>query len=233
FGSRRFLTLYKSSSKDISHPPLPDKFSDSLQQLNIDFNLDFYGFPDKRRRDFRSSPSKIHTHTPQTGPTSEGQSIPRYFSDSDEDKTASSMDSTAPKSPPVEAVDDDSSTQLPTRLFAPGFFPTGLRLNIYSKANVIGAVASALAGSADMDVLLRPQFGRFLLPEAERHLWLDEVEDLQVTRLVHRLSSGHTFTTEDARTRGKQPENAPLPPEDKPEVEPIIHRNLWLLLLKT
>ena len=71
-------------------------------------------------------------------------------------------------------------------------------------------------------------------------MWVDEVEDLQVNRLVHRLSSGHTFTTEDFRggdksfrTRGKQPENAPLPPEDKPEVEPIIHRNLWLLLLKT
>ncbi|WZZ44743.1 hypothetical protein YC2023_041002 [Brassica napus] len=48
----------------------------------------------------------------------------RYpVSDSDEDKTASSMDSTAPTSPPVDSVDDDSSTQLPTRLFAPGFFP--------------------------------------------------------------------------------------------------------------
>ena len=64
-------------------------------------------------------------------------------------------------------------------------------------------------------------------------MWVDEVEDLQVNRLVHRLSSGHTFTTEDFRGgeksfrgRGKQPENAPLPPEDKPEVVPIIQRNL-------
>ncbi|KAF3577899.1 hypothetical protein DY000_02031787 [Brassica cretica] len=64
-------------------------------------------------------------------------------------------------------------------------------------------------------------------------MWLDEVEDLQVNRLVHRLSSGHTFNTEDFRGgdksfrgRGKQPENAPLPPEDKPEVVPIIQRNL-------
>ncbi|KAF3503454.1 hypothetical protein F2Q69_00043671 [Brassica cretica] len=122
---------------------------------------------------FRSSPSKIHTDTPQTGPTSDHQPIPMYyerfyifllirtrlcpllklcmpplecsFSDSDEDKTDSSMDSTAPTSPLVDAVDDGSSTQLPRRLFALGFFPTGLRLNIYSKANVIGAVASALA----------------------------------------------------------------------------------------
>nr|VDC97131.1 unnamed protein product [Brassica oleracea] len=51
-----------------------------------------------------------------------------------------------------------------------------------------------------------------LIPEAERHMWLDEVEDLQVNRLVHRLR--------------KQPENAPLPPEEKPEVVPIIQRNL-------
>uniref|UniRef100_A0A0D3BU76 DUF1985 domain-containing protein n=1 Tax=Brassica oleracea var. oleracea TaxID=109376 RepID=A0A0D3BU76_BRAOL len=342
-------------------------------------------------------------------PTPREQARPRKanrypVSDSDEDKRASSMDSTAPTSPPVNAVDDDSSMQLPTRLFAPGFFPTALRLNIYSKVNVIGAVASALAGSADMDVLLRSQFGRLfhlpaacchnstkligsllcrqlitarkyelwytfgthplrlsldefhsitglncgtfdvedsdseeaagsvmwhklfdtmvgditvakvlemlrnpflaswkrlplalivlvdgllafeavpqllaripdapntstfledpsacattviilntkdilavetepdvtvhfsLIPEAERHMWVDEVEDLQVNRLVHRLSSGHTFTTKDFRGedksfrgRGKQPENTLLTPEDKPEVVPIIQRNL-------
>ncbi|KAF2605442.1 hypothetical protein F2Q70_00025596 [Brassica cretica] len=72
-----------------------------------------------------------------------------------------------------------------------------------------------------------------LIPEAERHIWLDEVEDLQVDRLVHRLSSGHTFTTDDFRGgeksfrgRGKQPENAPIPPKDKSEVVPIIQGNL-------
>ncbi|CAN6831882.1 unnamed protein product [Brassica oleracea] len=72
-----------------------------------------------------------------------------------------------------------------------------------------------------------------LIPDAERHMWLYEVEDLQVNRLVHRLSSGHTSTTEDFRGgeksfrgRGKQSENAPLPPEDKPEVVPIFQRNL-------
>ncbi|KAG2289798.1 hypothetical protein Bca52824_049402 [Brassica carinata] len=67
-------------------------------------------------------------------------------------------------------------------------------------------------------------------------MWLYEVEDLQVNRLVHRLSSGHTSATEDFRGaeksfrgRGKQPENAPLPPEDKPKVVPIFQRNLELL----
>ncbi|KAH0867368.1 hypothetical protein HID58_074390 [Brassica napus] len=89
-------------------------------------------------------------HRRRSTPTPRKQARPRTtnrypVSDSDEDKTASSMDSTAPTSPPVDAVDDGSSAQLPRRLFGPGFFPTGLRLNIYSKANVIGAVASVLA----------------------------------------------------------------------------------------
>ncbi|KAH0867282.1 hypothetical protein HID58_074304, partial [Brassica napus] len=68
----------------------------------------------------------------------------RSVSDSDDDTTPSSMDSTAPTSPPVDVVDVGSSTKFPRRLFAPGFFPTQLRLNIYSKANVIASVASAL-----------------------------------------------------------------------------------------
>uniref|UniRef100_A0A0D3BGL3 DUF1985 domain-containing protein n=1 Tax=Brassica oleracea var. oleracea TaxID=109376 RepID=A0A0D3BGL3_BRAOL len=97
------------------------------------------------------------------------------------------MDSTAPTSPPVNSVDDDSSTQLPTRLFAPGFFPTALRLNIYSKANVIGAVASAQAGSADMDVLLGSQFGRlFHLPAARC---------LNLTKLIGSLLCRQLITT--------------------------------------
>ncbi|CDY54018.1 BnaCnng26010D [Brassica napus] len=108
-------------------------------------------------------------------PTPREQARPRKanrypVSDSDEDKRASSIDSTAPTSPTVNAVHDDSSMQFPTRLFDPGYFPTALRLNIYSKANVIGAVASALAGSTDMDILLRSQFGRlFHLPAARCH----------------------------------------------------------------
>ena len=39
-------------------------------------------------------------------------------------------------------------------------YPTALRLNIYSKANVICAVAACLQGSPDMDILLRSQFGK-------------------------------------------------------------------------
>ncbi|WZZ50493.1 hypothetical protein YC2023_050600 [Brassica napus] len=112
------------------------------------------------------------------------------------------MDSTAPTSPPVNAVDDDSSMQLPTRLFAPGFFPTALRLNIYSKVNVIGAVASALAGSADMDVLLRSQFGRlFHLPAACCHNSTKLIGSLLCRQLItaRKYELWYTFGTHPLR----------------------------------
>nr|VDC67244.1 unnamed protein product [Brassica rapa] len=107
-------------------------------------------------------------NTPKPKPVSRSKKTKRYpVSDSDDDKTNSSMDSTAPTSPPVDAVDGGSSTKFPKRLFAPGFYPMKLRLNIYSKANVIASVASALKGSSAMDRLLCSQFGKlFRLPAA-------------------------------------------------------------------
>nr|VDD05604.1 unnamed protein product [Brassica oleracea] len=59
-----------------------------------------------------------------------------------------------------------------------------------------------------------------LIPEAERHMWLDEVEDLQVDRLISEVERS-LFVVE-----GNNPKNTPLPPEEKPEVVPIIQRNL-------
>ncbi|CAN6869045.1 unnamed protein product [Brassica oleracea] len=65
-----------------------------------------------------------------------------------------------------------------------------------------------------------------LVPEAERHFWLDEVEDPKVTRLVDLIRSGHTFRTEDFvggdRSFGK--DNAI--PEGKPQGVPLIQRTL-------
>ncbi|KAL0667342.1 hypothetical protein Bca4012_030046 [Brassica carinata] len=65
-----------------------------------------------------------------------------------------------------------------------------------------------------------------LVPEAERHFWLDEVEDPKVTRLVDHIRSGHTFRTEDFeggdRSFGK--DNAI--PEGKPQGVPLIQRTL-------
>ncbi|KAG2266716.1 hypothetical protein Bca52824_073795 [Brassica carinata] len=87
-----------------------------------------------------SSGRRRRQNTPKAKPVSRSKKTKRYpFSDSDDDTTPSSMDSTAPTSPPVDVVDFGSSTKFPRRLFAPGFFPTQLRLNIYSKANVIAS----------------------------------------------------------------------------------------------
>ncbi|KAG2298605.1 hypothetical protein Bca52824_035077 [Brassica carinata] len=74
-----------------------------------------------------------------------------------------------------------SSSAFPTRLFAAGAYPGKLRLNIYSKANVIGELTISFA----------------ITPEEERLLLLDEVEDTQVTSLLQKLLSGETFGVED------------------------------------
>ncbi|KAG2320673.1 hypothetical protein Bca52824_013886 [Brassica carinata] len=74
-------------------------------------------------------------------------------SDSDDCRMGTSIDSTAPGSLPVEALHGEvcsSSSKFPERLFAWKSYPTTLRLNIYSKANVIGTIASCPQGSADM-----------------------------------------------------------------------------------
>ncbi|KAG2328040.1 hypothetical protein Bca52824_010768 [Brassica carinata] len=114
-----------------------------------------------------SSGRRRRANTQKAKPVSRSKTKRYPVSDSDVDKTASSMDSTAPTSPPVDAVEVGSSTKFPTRLFAPGFSPTQLRLNIYSKANVIAPVASALKGSSAMDRLLCSQFSKlFRLPVA-------------------------------------------------------------------
>ncbi|KAJ4902157.1 hypothetical protein Rs2_16108 [Raphanus sativus] len=98
----------------------------------------------------------------------------RYpVSESDEGKNGSSRDSTAEGSSPVHVLGGEvgsSSSRFPTRPFAVNYYPTALRLNIYSKANLIGAIASCLRGTPDMDILLESQFGRLCqLPVARCH----------------------------------------------------------------
>ncbi|KAF3527271.1 hypothetical protein DY000_02041517 [Brassica cretica] len=267
-----------------------------------------------------SSGRRRRPNTPKAKPVSRSKKTKRYpVSDSDDDTTPSCMDSTAPTSPPVDAVDVGSSTKFPRRLFAPGFFLTQLRLNIYSKANVIASVASALKGSSAMDRLLCSQFSKLfrlpvarcpnstkligsllrrqlitirkyelwftfgnhplcfsvdefkeitglncgvfdvedseteinepgsmwkqlfdttvgeitvvqvivdfrLVPEAERHFWLDEVEDPKVTRLVDHIRSGHTFRTEDFEG-GDRSFDLTTPEYNEPDVPPELGRS--------
>ncbi|XP_013624625.1 PREDICTED: uncharacterized protein LOC106330751 [Brassica oleracea var. oleracea] len=64
----------------------------------------------------------------------------------------------------------ESSSKLPPKLLAWGCYPTKLRLNIYSKAHVIGTIASYHQGSKDMEIIMGSQFGRlFELSVARCH----------------------------------------------------------------
>ncbi|CAN6814568.1 unnamed protein product, partial [Brassica oleracea var. botrytis] len=85
-------------------------------------------------------------------------------SDSGEEGTVSSIHSTVQR--PISDMvigqleEAESSSKLPPKLLAWGCYPTKLRPNIYSKAHVIGTIASCLQGSKDMDVIMLAQFGR-------------------------------------------------------------------------
>lgn len=65
-----------------------------------------------------------------------------------------------------------------------------------------------------------------LVPEAEQHFWLDEVEDTNVTRLVDHIRSGHTFRTEDFEGGDMSFGKDNATPEGKPQGVPLRQRTL-------
>ncbi|CAF2041557.1 BnaA09g17490D [Brassica napus] len=69
-----------------------------------------------------------------------------------------------------------------------------------------------------------PEFS--LVPEAEQHFWLDEVEDTNVTRLVDHIRSGHTFRTEDFEGGDMSFGKDNATPEGKPQGVPLRQRTL-------
>ncbi|KAG2322946.1 hypothetical protein Bca52824_016159 [Brassica carinata] len=74
------------------------------------------------------------------------------------------------------------------RLFAPNRYPDKPRLNIYSKANIIGSIVKSLAGTPELQCLLESQFGRlFHLPVARC---------LNSVKLVHSLLTLAAFEDE-------------------------------------
>ncbi|ESQ43487.1 hypothetical protein EUTSA_v10015690mg [Eutrema salsugineum] len=78
------------------------------------------------------------------------------------------------------------SEKLPKRVLGDGCYPVGARLNIYSKANVIGLFVEALKGTEDLEKLLHSQFGKlFHLPVAR----------CCSAKLVHALLSRQLVTT--------------------------------------
>ncbi|ESQ38606.1 hypothetical protein EUTSA_v10029248mg [Eutrema salsugineum] len=79
------------------------------------------------------------------------------------------------------------SEKLPKRVLGDGCYPVGARLNIYSKANVIGLLVEALKGIEDLEKLLHSQFGKlFHLPVARC---------CNSAKLVHALLSRQLVTT--------------------------------------
>ncbi|ESQ38710.1 hypothetical protein EUTSA_v10029459mg, partial [Eutrema salsugineum] len=79
------------------------------------------------------------------------------------------------------------SEKLPKRVLGDGCYPVGARLNIYSKANVIGLLVEALKGTKDLEKLLHSQFGKlFHLPVARC---------CNSAKLVHALLSRQLVTT--------------------------------------
>ncbi|KAL0722481.1 hypothetical protein Bca4012_037080 [Brassica carinata] len=213
-----------------------------------------------------SSGRRRRANTQKAKPVSRSKTKRYPVSDSDVDKTASSMDSTAPTSPPVDAVEVGSSTKFPTRLVETPDPLHALRIRLSQKTTAcygfplalqllaFQAVPQLLARIPDADntndfldsplcsgntvVILNTndivavegepdlKVDFSLVPKAERHFWLDEVEDTKVTRLVDHICLGHTFRTEDFeggdRSFGK--DNAT--PEGKPQGVPLVQRNL-------
>ncbi|ESQ43462.1 hypothetical protein EUTSA_v10015721mg, partial [Eutrema salsugineum] len=79
------------------------------------------------------------------------------------------------------------SEKLPKRVLGDGCYPVGARLNIYSKANVIGLLVEVLKDTEDLEKLLHSQFGKlFHLPVARC---------CNSAKLVHALLSRQLVTT--------------------------------------
>ncbi|XP_024014722.1 uncharacterized protein LOC18010042 [Eutrema salsugineum] len=79
------------------------------------------------------------------------------------------------------------SEKLPKRVLGDGCYPVGARLNIYSKANVIGLLVEALKGTEDLQKQLHSQFGKLF------HLLVARC--CNSAKLVHALLSRQLVTT--------------------------------------
>lgn len=82
--------------------------------------------------------------------------------------------------------EEDPPSTLPRRLFPSDSYPRGARLNIYSKASVIGSLVDILRGSDKMETILASQFGKlFSLPAS----WC-----ANSAKLIHGLLSRQLIT---------------------------------------
>ncbi|KAH0892086.1 hypothetical protein HID58_054515 [Brassica napus] len=140
----------------------------------------------------------------------------------DQEEAASTEQDEAASTEPEFIV---TTPTFPERLFARNCYPGKPRLNIYSKASVIGSLVKLLRGSPEMNCLL----GNILLVETQRGVivtysipdeggdpkWKKEVIDPRIDNLVGRMREGHEFKATDFR--GGDSSLPPLKPAEKDE----------------
>ncbi|KAH0858115.1 hypothetical protein HID58_086376, partial [Brassica napus] len=138
----------------------------------------------------------------------------------DQEEAASTEQDEAASTEPEFIV---TTPTFPERLFAHNCYPGKPRLNIYSKASIIGSLVKLLRGSPEMNCLLGSQFGAlFHLPvivtysipdEGGDPKWKKEVIDPQIDNLVRQMREGHEFKATDFR--GGDSSLPPLKPAKK------------------
>ncbi|KAH0857452.1 hypothetical protein HID58_085713, partial [Brassica napus] len=140
----------------------------------------------------------------------------------DQEEAASTEQDEAASTEPEFIV---TTPTFPERLFARNCYPGKPRLNIYSKASIIGSLVKLLRGSPEMNCLL----GNILLVETQTEVivtysipdeggdpkWKKEVIDPQIDNLVRRMREGHEFKATDFR--GGDSSLPPLKPAEKAE----------------
>ncbi|KAH0869942.1 hypothetical protein HID58_076964, partial [Brassica napus] len=174
--------------------------------------------------DREANPKKI----PRLGKTASRYAVSSTESEleepasTDQEEAASTEQDEAASTEPEFIV---TTPTFPERLFARNCYPGKPRLNIYSKASIIGSLVKLLRGSPEMNCLL----GNILLVETQTEVivtysipdeggdpkWKKEVIDPQIDNLVRRMREGHEFKATDFR--GGDSSLPPLKPAEKAE----------------
>ncbi|KAH0905947.1 hypothetical protein HID58_037774 [Brassica napus] len=147
----------------------------------------------------------------------EGKSRTRYevmTTESEVDEPASTDQEEAASTEQDEAASTEpefivTTPTFPERLFARNCYPAKPRLNIYSKASIIGSLVKLLRGSPEMNCLLGSQFRAlfhlhvivtYSIPdEGGDPKWKKEIIDPRIDNLVRRMREGHEFKATDFR----------------------------------
>ncbi|KAH0914448.1 hypothetical protein HID58_028894, partial [Brassica napus] len=165
---------------------------------------------------------------PREGKTTSGYAVMSTESEveepasTDQEEAASTEQDEAASTEPEFIV---TTPTFPERLFARNCYPGKPRLNIYSKASIIGSLVKLLRGSPEMNCLL----GNILLVETQREVivtysipyeggdpkWKKEVIDPRIDNLVRRMREGHEFKATDFK--GGDSSLPPLKPAEKAE----------------